>query len=106
VLWGGEFGRMPVSQSKIGRDHNPHGFTTWMAGGGVEGGVSLGQTDAFGYKAVEDRCHVNDWHATILHLLGIDHTQLTFLHDGRQKRLTDVGGRVLVPILRQKSIRG
>jgi Protein of unknown function (DUF1501) len=106
VLWGGEFGRMPVSQSKIGRDHNPHGFTCWMAGGGVKGGVSYGETDEFGYKAVEDRCHVNDWHATILHLLGLDHTQLTFLHDGRQKRLTDVGGRVLTAILRQKSSAG
>jgi Protein of unknown function (DUF1501) len=106
VLWGGEFGRMPVSQSKIGRDHNPHGFSCWMAGGGVKGGVSYGQTDEFGYKAVEDRCHVNDWHATALHLLGLDHTQLTFLHDGRQKRLTDVGGRVLTTILRQSSFSG
>ena len=72
MTWGGEFGRMPVSQSKIGRDHNPHGFTCWMAGGGVQGGVSIGQTDDFGYQAVADLCHVNDWHATILHLLGLD----------------------------------
>jgi hypothetical protein len=99
VLWGGEFGRMPVSQSKIGRDHNPHGFTRWMAGGGVKGGVSVGQTDDFGYKAVEDPVHVNDWHATILHLLGLDHRLLTYLHSGRETRLTDVGGRVIRPIL-------
>jgi hypothetical protein len=101
VLWGGEFGRMPISQARIGRDHNPNGFTTWMAGGGVKGGVSIGQTDDFGYRAVEDRCHVNDWHATILHLLGIDHTRLTYLHEGRHKRLTDVSGRVITGLLKQ-----
>jgi hypothetical protein len=106
VLWGGEFGRMPVSQSKIGRDHNPHGFTCWMAGGGVKSGVAVGQTDDFGYKAVEEKVHVNDWHATILHLLGLDHKALTFLHAGRQKRLTDVGGRVITAVLRQPSIIG
>jgi hypothetical protein len=100
VAWGGEFGRMPVSQAKIGRDHNPHGFTTWLAGGGVKGGVSVGATDDFGYKAVEERCHVNDWHATILHLLGLDHKALTYLHNGRRDRLTDVGGRVITGVLR------
>lgn len=99
VLWGGEFGRMPVSQSKIGRDHNPHGFTRWMAGGGVKGGVSVGQTDDFGYRAVEDPVHVNDWHATILHLLGLDHRLLTYLHAGRETRLTDVGGRLIEHVL-------
>lgn len=100
LLWGGEFGRMPVSQSKVGRDHNPHGFTCWMAGGGVKGGIAVGETDEFGYRAVTDRCHINDWHATILHLLGLDHTLLTFLHAGRQKRLSDVAGRVIKPLLK------
>jgi hypothetical protein len=100
VAWGGEFGRMPVSQARTGRDHNPHGFTTWLAGGGVKGGVSIGATDDLGYRAVEDRCHVNDWHATILHLLGLDHKALAYLHNGRQDRLTDVGGRVVEALLR------
>ncbi len=106
VLWGGEFGRMPVSQAKIGRDHNPHGFTGWMAGGGVKGGVSVGRTDDFGYRAVEDPAHVRDWHATILHLLGLDHTRLTIPHNGRQERLTDVGGRVIAPLLRHPPVAG
>lgn len=99
VLWSGEFGRMPVSQSKIGRDHNPHGFTAWMAGGGVRGGVSLGATDDLGYRAVENPVHVRDWHATILHLLGIDHTRLTYRHAGRDARLTDIGGRPITPVI-------
>jgi len=101
VLWGGEFGRMPVSQARVGRDHNPHGFTTWMAGGGVKGGVSVGATDEFGHRAVDEPCHVHDWHATILHLLGLDHTRLTYLHEGRPKRLTDVAGRVVAGVLRR-----
>ncbi len=101
VAWGGEFGRMPVSQGQIGRDHNPHGFTGWLAGGGTKGGVAHGTTDDFGYRAVDHRCHVNDWHATILHLLGLDHTRLTYLHAGRQKRLTDVGGTPIAGILRR-----
>jgi hypothetical protein len=99
VIWGGEFGRMPVSQGKDGRDHNPHGFLTWMAGAGIKGGVSYGETDDVGYKAVVDRVSVHDLHATTLHLLGIDHKQLTYFHNGRSFRLTDVAGNVIQPIL-------
>jgi hypothetical protein len=99
VIWGGEFGRMPVSQGKDGRDHNPHGFLTWMAGAGIKGGVSYGETDDIGYKAVVDRVSVHDLHATLLHLLGIDHKRLTYLHNGRQYRLTDVAGELLTKIL-------
>ena len=99
VIWGGEFGRMPVSESNQGRDHNPQGFLTWMAGGGVKGGVSYGATDEIGHKAVEQRVSVHDLHATILHQLGVDHTRLTYLHNGRQYRLTDVSGEVLKKIL-------
>ena len=106
VTWGGEFGRMPVSQSRIGRDHNPHGFTTWLAGGGVKGGVAVGRTDDFGHRAVEAPCHVNDWHATILHLLGLDHRALTYLHGGREKRLTDSGGRIVSAVLGRASSAG
>jgi uncharacterized protein (DUF1501 family) len=97
VLWGGEFGRTPVADGRYpdkraGRDHNPYGFTTWLAGGGVRGGQVLGATDEFGFRAVEGRVHVNDLHATVLRLLGLDHKQLTFLFEGREQRLTDVGG--------------
>ena len=99
VIWGGEFGRMPVSQNGDGRDHNPNGFLTWMAGAGIKGGVSHGSTDETGYKAVENRVSVHDLHATILHLLGIDHKRLTYLHNGRSFRLTDVAGEVIRPIL-------
>ena len=99
VVWGGEFGRLPVSQGLIGRDHNPDGFLMWMAGGGVKGGMSYGETDEVGYKAALDPVHVNDIHATILDRLGIDHTQLTYEHNGRQFRLTDVAGNVLHKIL-------
>ena len=99
VIWGGEFGRMPVSQGKDGRDHNPHGFLTWMAGAGIKGGVSYGQTDEIGYKAVVDRVSVHDLHATMLHLLGVDHTRLTYKFQGRHYRLTDVHGKVVSPIL-------
>lgn len=99
VAWGGEFGRMPVSQGRLGRDHNPHGFTCWLAGGGVKGGVAHGATDDFGHKAVENPVHVRDWHATILHLMGLDHTKLTALRDGRHDRLTDTGGRVVAGVL-------
>lgn len=99
VVWGGEFGRMPVSQSGDGRDHNPEGFLIWMAGGGVRGGVSHGETDEIGYKAVVDPVSVHDIHATILHLLGVDHTRLTYFHNGRRYRLTDVAGEVIEPIL-------
>jgi arylsulfatase A-like enzyme len=99
VVWGGEFGRMPVSEGGKGRDHNPHGFVTWMAGAGVKGGVSYGETDEIGYRAAVDPVHVNDLHATILHLLGIDHERLTYEHSGRRFRLTDVAGNVLTKIL-------
>jgi len=95
VLWGGEFGRTPVTQGKDGRDHNPQGFTMWLAGGGVKGGYVHGATDEFGYHAVRDKVHMHDLHATILHLLGLDHERLTFKHAGRDFRLTDVYGRVV-----------
>ena len=99
VIWGGEFGRMPVSQNGKGRDHNPKGFLQWMAGAGIKGGVSYGATDEIGYEAVEDRVSVNDLHATILHLLGLDHERLTYFHNGRSYRLTDVAGKVIQEIL-------
>jgi hypothetical protein len=99
VLWGGEFGRMPVSQGKDGRDHNPHGFLMWLAGAGIRGGASHGATDEVGLKAAVDPVSVHDLHATMLHLLGIDHERLTFLHNGREYRLTDVAGEVLRAIL-------
>ncbi len=99
VIWHGEFGRMPISQRIDGRDHNPYGFTVWMAGGGIKGGQVIGATDEFGYKAVEDRKSVNDLHATILHLLGFDHERLTYPYNGRNMRLTDVSGNVIQPLL-------
>ena len=101
VIWGGEFGRLPLSQKskKPGRDHNPHCFTTWMAGGGVKGGVSYGESDEIGHKAAVDKAHVNDIHATILHLLGFHHEKLTYLYNGRRFRLTDVGGHVIKKIV-------
>jgi hypothetical protein len=99
VVWGGEFGRTSDSQGSVGRDHNPKGFTIWMAGGGVKGGVHYGATDEFGYKAVENKVHGNDLHATILHLLGMDHEKLTYRHNGRDYRLTDVGGNVIRELL-------
>jgi hypothetical protein len=100
VVWGGEFGRMPVSEGGKGRDHNPHGFTAWMAGGGIKGGVSHGETDEIGYKAAVNPCSVHDLHATILHALGVDHKKLTFLHNGRRFRLTDVAGNVVKEVLK------
>jgi hypothetical protein len=99
VIWGGEFGRTPAAQNGDGRNHNNKGYTTWMAGGGVKGGYSHGATDEHGYEAVEDKCHIHDWHATILHLLGLDHEQLTYRYAGRDFRLTDVHGNVLKQIL-------
>lgn len=99
VLWGGEFGRTPTSQGNDGRDHNPQGYSMWMAGGGVKGGIAHGKTDDYGYYAVEDKVHVHDLHATILHLLGLDHTRLTYRHAGRQFRLTDVYGEVVHDIV-------
>jgi uncharacterized protein (DUF1501 family) len=97
VIWGGEFGRTPVADGRYpdkrgGRDHNPYGFTTWLAGGGVKGGKAIGATDEFGFRAVTDPVHVNDLHATVLRLLGLDHRRLTFLFQARDQRLTDVGG--------------
>ena len=99
VVWGGEFGRTSDAQSGKGRDHNPNAFTMWMAGGGIKGGTHYGASDEFGYKAVENRVSVNDLHATILHLLGIDHERLTYFFNGRDFRLTDVAGKVLNEIL-------
>ncbi len=99
VVWGGEFGRTSDAQSGKGRDHNPNAFTMWMAGGGIKGGAHYGASDEFGYKAVENRVSVNDLHATILHLLGIDHERLTYFFNGRDFRLTDVAGKVINEIL-------
>ena len=100
VVWGGEFGRMPFSEGKDapGRNHNPYGFCMWMAGGGVRGGMSYGETDEFGFEATVNRAHVHDIHATILHLMGLDHERLTYFHQGRQESLTDVHGRVITDI--------
>jgi hypothetical protein len=99
-LWCTEFGRMPTHQSgSEGRDHNPNGFTVWMAGAGVKGGVSHGATDAFGYKAEQDVTTIYDFHATVLHLLGLEHTKLTYYHNGIHRRLTDVHGEVIRPVL-------
>ena len=99
VLWTTEFGRMPCSQGGKGRDHNPFGFTNWLAGGGVKGGVSYGATDEWSFRAVENPTYCYDVHATMLHLLGIDHERLTFRHNGIDRRLTDVSGRVISEIL-------
>ena len=99
VVWGGEFGRTPDAQNGDGRDHNHKGYTTWMAGGGVKGGFSYGATDDHGSAAVENKCHIHDWHATILHLLGLDHTKLTYRYAGRDFRLTDVYGNVVNEII-------
>lgn len=99
VLWGGEFGRTPVAQGRDGRDHNPEGYTMWLAGGGVKPGVTHGATDEYGYFAVEDKVHVHDLHATMLHLLGMDHKRLTYRYAGRDFRLTDVHGEVVTSII-------
>jgi arylsulfatase A-like enzyme len=100
VWWGGEFGRTPYSQSNgTGRDHNPGGFTVWLAGGGVKAGFAHGATDDIGFQAVDGKVHMHDLHATILHLLGLDHERLTFRHAGRDFRLTDVHGHVVREIL-------
>ncbi len=101
VIWGGEFGRMPFSEGtgKPGRNHNPYGFSMWLAGGAVRGGTAYGATDEFGFAAVENRVHVHDLHATILHLMGMDHTLLTYFHQGRNERLTDVYGNVIHGVL-------
>jgi hypothetical protein len=102
LIWGGEFGRTPTSEGvgRPGRDHNPHGFCMWLAGAGVKGGQALGGTDELGFRAVEERCHVSDLHATILHLMGIDHTRLTYLYQGLEQRLTGVQPhRVITQVL-------
>jgi hypothetical protein len=99
VIWGGEFGRMPMSEKGTGRDHNPYGYTTVLCGAGVKAGHVHGATDAFGLRAEQDKVHIHDLHATILHLLGMDHERLTFRHNGRDERLTDVAGHVVKGIL-------
>jgi uncharacterized protein (DUF1501 family) len=100
VWWGSEFGRTPYAQDKgTGRDHNPDGFTVWLAGGGFKPGIAHGNTDAYGHHAVEGKVHMHDLHATILHQLGLDHEKLTYRYDGRDFRLTDVHGRVAREIL-------
>ena len=99
VIWGGEFGRSPVAENGKGRDHHPKGFTMWMAGGGIKGGMVHGETDEFGYNAVKDRVSIPDLHATILHQLGFDHERLTYRFTGRDYRLTDVSGEVVRQLL-------
>lgn len=99
VVWGGEFGRTPTAQGKNGRDHNPEGFTMWLAGGGVKSGIQYGATDEFGYYAAKDKMHIHDFHATLLHLLGMNHEKLTYRYAGRDFRLTDVAGHVAHGIL-------
>jgi hypothetical protein len=101
VVWGGEFGRMPFSEgpNAPGRNHNPYGFSMWLAGAGVKGGITYGETDEFGFEAVVDRVHLHDLHATILHLMGLDHEKLTYFHQGRDESLTDVFGNVIKGVL-------
>ena len=101
VVWGGEFGRMPFSEGKDapGRNHNPYGFSMWMAGGGVRGGITYGKTDELGFEAATDRVHISDLHATILYLMGLDHEMLTYFHQGREETLTDVRGRVVREVM-------
>ncbi|MBW3623909.1 MAG: DUF1501 domain-containing protein, partial [Armatimonadetes bacterium] len=104
VIWGGEFGRTPMNEARdgskfLGRDHHPHAFTVWMAGGGIQPGVTLGATDELGYTVAADPVHVHDLHATILHQMGIDHTRLTYKSQGRQFRLTDVSGSVVKKLI-------
>jgi len=99
VIWGGEFGRTPYAQTSDGRDHNNKGYTLWMAGGGVRGGLAHGRTDEYGLEVVEDPVHIHDWHATILYLLGLDHEKLTYRYAGRDMRLTDIKGKVVTDIV-------
>jgi hypothetical protein len=98
IWWGSEFGRTPTAESKDGRDHNPEGFTMWLAGGGVKGGFRYGTTDDYGYYAAENKVHIHDFHATLLHAMGLDHEQLTYRHAGRDFRLTDVEGNVVTDL--------
>jgi uncharacterized protein (DUF1501 family) len=99
VVWGGEFGRTPTAENGDGREHHPFGFTMWLAGGGIKGGMVHGATDDFGWHAVQDKVHVHDLHATILHLMGINHEKLTYRYSGRDYRLTDVSGNVVKSII-------
>jgi arylsulfatase A-like enzyme len=99
VIWGGEFGRMPMSEQGKGRDHNPWGYSVWLAGAGVKGGFAYGATDPIGLRAAENPVHVNDLHATILHLLGFNHKQLTYFHNGLDQRLTGIAGNVVTEVL-------
>ncbi len=99
VVWAGEFGRTPFAQGSDGRDHNPFGYSIWLAGGGIKGGTVYGATDEFGYHAVADRCEIHDLHATMLYLMGLEHTRSTFRFGGRDMRLTDVHGHILHDIL-------
>ena len=101
VIWSGEFGRTPTVQGAgmDGRDHNPWGFTMWLAGAGVKGGYSHGATDDYGYESVDGKMHIHDWHATVLHLLGLNHKKLTFNYAGRDFRLTDVHGQVIQDVI-------
>ncbi|HTE17316.1 MAG TPA: DUF1501 domain-containing protein, partial [Armatimonadota bacterium] len=103
VIWGGEFGRTPMMEVRdpqhLGRDHHPYAYSMWLAGGGIRPGITLGATDELGYQVVEDRVHVHDLQATILHLMGVDHTKLTYRFQGRDYRLTDVAGEVVKKLL-------
>jgi uncharacterized protein (DUF1501 family) len=99
VVWGGEFGRTPFNERGLGRDHNPWGFTIWMAGGGVKGGQCIGSTDELGMYAIDRRSHVNDIHATMLWALGLDHLGVTYMHNGRAERPTVVAGEVIQGVL-------
>ena len=99
VIWGGEFGRTPTAENGDGREHHPFGFTMWLAGGGIKGGLVHGETDEYGWYAIRDKVHVNDLHATVLHLMGMDHTRLTYRYSGRDYRLTDVSGQIVNEIL-------
>jgi arylsulfatase A-like enzyme len=104
VVWGGEFGRTPMNEARnqskfLGRDHHPRAFSMWLAGGGIKPGMTLGQTDELGYNVVEDPVDIHDLHATILQLMGIDHTKLTFKFQGRDFRLTDISGNVIKKLL-------
>lgn len=101
IVWSGEFGRTPTAQNGVGRDHSPRGFTAWLAGGGTQGGQAIGATDDLGFKSVENVVHIHDLHATILHLMGLDHELLTYFHGGRDLRLTDVSGRIVKEVLRR-----
>ena len=99
VVWTGEFGRTPFAHGKNGRDHNPFGFSSWLAGGGIKGGTIYGATDEFGYRVIENKVEIHDLHATMLHLLGVDHEKQTFRWSGRDMRLTDVHGKLITGIL-------